>query len=85
MWFNSAWLICKRQFWSLRGIEADTFREWSERLRPYGQDEIIAPKDRYAANIRTMACTFNIQAGFQTQMEWAFCARAIKTILLQQV
>jgi len=44
--FNSAWLISKRQFRSLTGVEADTFRELVERLRPHWQDRIVAPKNR---------------------------------------
>lgn len=44
--FNSAWLIPKRQFRSLTGVEADTFRELVERLRPYWRERIEAPKNR---------------------------------------
>jgi len=44
--FNSAWLISKRQFKSLTGVEADTFRALVERLRPHWEDRIVAPKTR---------------------------------------
>ncbi len=44
--FNSAWLISKRQFRSLTGIEADTFRKLVERLRPHWQERIVSPKNR---------------------------------------
>ena len=44
--FNSAWLISKRQFRSLTGIETGTFRELVERLRPHWRKRIVAPKNR---------------------------------------
>jgi len=44
--FNSAWLIHKRQFRALTGVEADTFRELVERLRPHWRDRVVAPKNR---------------------------------------
>ena len=44
--FNSAWLISKRQFRSLTGVEADTFRELVDRLRPHWRERIEAPKKR---------------------------------------
>jgi len=44
--FNSAWLISKRQFRSLTGVEADTFRKLVERLRPHWRERIEAPKNR---------------------------------------
>jgi len=44
--FNSAWLIRKRQFRSLTGIEAATFREMADRLRPYWRERIVEVKDR---------------------------------------
>jgi|GEM_PF-6287150 len=37
--FNSAWLISKRQFRSLTGVEANTFQELVERLRPHCQNQ----------------------------------------------
>ena len=44
--FNSAWLISKRQFRSLTGVETDTFHALVERLRPHWRDRIEAPKNR---------------------------------------
>ena len=44
--FNSAWLISKRQFRSLTGIEVDTFRKLVDRLRPHWRERIVAPKNR---------------------------------------
>jgi len=44
--FNSAWLISKRQFRSLTGVEADTFGKLVERLRPHWRARIEAPKNR---------------------------------------
>mgnify|MGYP001168059159 FL=1 len=44
--FNSRWLISKRQFRSLTGVEADTFRKLVERLRPHWRERIVAPKNR---------------------------------------
>lgn len=36
--FNSTWLISKRQFQTLTGVDADTFRELVERLRVHWQN-----------------------------------------------
>lgn len=44
--FNSAWLISKRQFRSLTGVDADTFRKLVERLRPHWRERIELPKNR---------------------------------------
>ena len=44
--FNSAWLISKRQFRSLTGVEAETFHGLVERLRPHWQDRIVSVKNR---------------------------------------
>ena len=44
--FNSAWLISKRQFRSLTGVEADTFGKLVARLRPHWRERIEAPKNR---------------------------------------
>ena len=44
--FNSAWLISKRQFRSLTGVETDTFHALVECLRPHWRDRIEAPKNR---------------------------------------
>jgi len=44
--FNSAWLIDKRQFRSLTGVEADIFRELVLRLRPHWRERIEVPKNR---------------------------------------
>ncbi len=44
--FNSAWLIHKRQFRSLTGVEADTFRKLVQRLQPHWRERIETPKNR---------------------------------------
>jgi len=44
--FNSTWLMSKRQFRTLTGVDAATFREWVARLRPHWQDRIVSPKNR---------------------------------------
>ncbi len=44
--FNSEWLIHKRQFRSLTGVEADIYRELVERLRPHWREWIEGPKNR---------------------------------------
>ena len=44
--FNIAWLIDKRQFRSLTGVEAATFRELVGRLRPHWRERIEGPKNR---------------------------------------
>jgi len=43
--FNSAWLISKRQFRSLTGVEADTFGKLVARLRPHWRERIEAPEE----------------------------------------
>ncbi len=44
--FNSAWLISKRQFRSLTGVETDTFHALVKYRRPHWRDWIEAPKNR---------------------------------------
>ncbi len=44
--FNSAWLVSKRQFRCLTGVDADTFRQLVERLRPHWRERVVAPKNR---------------------------------------
>lgn len=44
--FNSAWLISKRQFRSLTGVEADTFHGLVERLRPHWRERVVSAKNR---------------------------------------
>ena len=44
--FNSVWLLRKRQFRSLTGVEADTFWIMLERLRPHWKERVIKPKNR---------------------------------------
>ena len=44
--FNSAWLISKRQFHNLTGVDAATFQQLTERLRPHWQERIVASKNR---------------------------------------
>ncbi len=44
--FNIAWLIDKRQFRSLTGVEVATFRELVGRLRPHWRERIEGPKNR---------------------------------------
>ena len=44
--FNSAWLISKRQFRTLTGVEVDTFRKLVDRLRPHWRERIEAAKNR---------------------------------------
>lgn len=44
--FNSAWLVRKRQFRSLTGVTAETFREMVERLRPHWRERVVDPKNR---------------------------------------
>ena len=41
--FNIEWLISKRQFCSLTGIEVDTFRKLAECLRPHWQERWTGP------------------------------------------
>lgn len=44
--FNSTWLVGQRQFRSLTGVAAETFRTMVERLRPHWRKRIVAPKNR---------------------------------------
>jgi transposase len=44
--FNSAWLLHKRQFRSLTGVEAATFVTMVKRLRPHWQGEVLDTKNR---------------------------------------
>ncbi len=44
--FNSAWLISKRQFRNLTGVDAATFQQLTERLRPHWQELVVASKNR---------------------------------------
>ncbi len=44
--FNAAWLLRKRQFRSLTGVEPEIFREMVERLRPLWQKKVVAPKKK---------------------------------------
>ena len=44
--FNSAWLLRKRPFRSLTGVDAGTFQKMVQRLRPHWRDRVIAPKNR---------------------------------------
>jgi len=44
--FNSAWLISKRQFPTLAGIDSKTFHQLIERLRPHWQERVVASKNR---------------------------------------
>jgi len=44
--FNSAWLLSKRQFRPLTGVEAGTFHGLVERLRPHWQERIVSAKNR---------------------------------------
>ena len=44
--FNSTWLLRKRPFRSLTGVEAGTFREMVKRLRPHWRERIVEPKNR---------------------------------------
>ena len=44
--FNSAWLLRKRQFRALTGVEPNVFRNMVERLRPEWRKKIVTPKNR---------------------------------------
>lgn len=44
--FNSAWLLRKRPFRSLTGVEAGTFHEMVKRLRPHWREKIVGAKNR---------------------------------------
>jgi IS5 family transposase len=44
--FSSTWLLGKRQFRSLTGVPAETFRAMAEQLRPHWRDRVVAPKVR---------------------------------------
>jgi hypothetical protein len=44
--FNSAWLISKRQFRTLTGVDADTFQQLVDCLRPHWQERVVASKNR---------------------------------------
>lgn len=44
--FNSAWLVSKRQFRTLTGVDADTFQQLVERLRPHWRECIVTSKNR---------------------------------------
>lgn len=44
--FNAAWLLRKRQFRSLTGIEPETFRQMTERLRPLWQKKVVEVKKK---------------------------------------
>jgi len=45
--FNSTWLISKRQFRTLTGVDAAAFRELAKRFLPHLQDRIFNPKNRF--------------------------------------
>jgi hypothetical protein len=44
--FSSAWLVRKRLFRSLTGVDAAAFQQMVERLRPYWKERVINPKNR---------------------------------------
>jgi transposase len=44
--FNSAWLLRKRPFRSLTGVDAGTFYQMVKQLRPHWRERIVAPKNR---------------------------------------
>ena len=44
--FNSAWLISKRQFRTLTGVDASTFQQLIKSLRPHWRERIEAAKNR---------------------------------------
>jgi transposase len=44
--FNSAWLLRKRQFRSLTGVEPSVYRAMLERLRPLWHASVVEPKNR---------------------------------------
>ena len=44
--FNSAWLLRKRPFRSLTGVDAGTFQTMVKRLRPHWRERVVDPKNR---------------------------------------
>lgn len=44
--FDSKWLLGRRQFRSLTGVDGKTFHKMVERLRPHWRDRIVASKNR---------------------------------------
>ena len=44
--FNCTWLISKRQFPALTGIDSKTFHQLIERLRPHWQERVVDSKNR---------------------------------------
>jgi IS5 family transposase len=44
--FNSAWLLRKRPFRSLTGVDVGTFPEMVKKLRPYWRERVVDPKNR---------------------------------------
>ena len=44
--FNSAWLLRKRPFRSLTGVDAGTFHEMVKRLSPHWRERIVTSKNR---------------------------------------
>lgn len=44
--FNSAWLLRKRPFRSLTGVDVVTFLTMVKRLRPYWRERVVNPKNR---------------------------------------
>jgi len=44
--FTSTWLVGKRQFRSLTGVDAKTFHKMVDRLRPHWRARIVASKNR---------------------------------------
>jgi IS5 family transposase len=44
--FNSAWLLRKRPFRSLTGVDAGTFQTMVKRLRPHWRERIVKTKNR---------------------------------------
>jgi transposase len=44
--FNSAWLLRKRPFRSLTGVDAGTFHKMVKQLRPYWRERVVNPKNR---------------------------------------
>jgi transposase len=44
--FNSAWLLRKRPFRSLTGVDAGTFHEMVKRLHPHWRERVVDPKNR---------------------------------------
>jgi transposase len=44
--FNSVWLLHKRSFRSLTGVDAGTFQKMVKQLRPYWRERIVTPKNR---------------------------------------